>query len=148
MVVGVLTHCALLHCGLKTTQWIEQCSLIQELDMFKLDYNTADSTKNICIGKVKDAIDHSTVIRGFKTFCSGYKNLHDKASLVRLKTLDSEAVLQVIEANLVGSTRRISGKHDISQSSVVYPLYNLSKYSQLLTHSSKYKIYKFMTKFL
>ena len=44
--------------------------------------------------------------------------------------MDSEAVLQGIEENLAGSTLRVSGKLDISQSSVVRYHYDHSKIIQ------------------
>ena len=51
MVVGVLTHCALLHCvcDLKATQMNAQWSQIQELMFyeFKPAYNVLEATKNI-----------------------------------------------------------------------------------------------------
>ena len=41
-----------------------------------------------------------------------------------------EAVLQTIETNLASSTRRVSGKLSISQSSVVYQIHDLCKRTQ------------------
>ena len=55
-----------------------QRSLILEriLNEFELSHNaTAETTKNICCGEDKDAVDHSTVTRGFKKFWSICKNL-------------------------------------------------------------------------
>ena len=55
MVVGALTHCALLHsiCDLKATQMNMQFSLIEELMFyeFKLGHNVMEVTKNICCAK-------------------------------------------------------------------------------------------------
>ena len=65
--------------------------------------------------------------------------------------LDSEAMLRAIEANLLSSTRRVSGEHGISQTSVVLQLptsakasgaaefcFTLSKYcKKLLTSHSQ-----------
>ena len=57
MVVGVLTHCALLHSmhDLKAAQVYVYQSLIQKLMLheFKLGHNTTEATKNICCVKVK-----------------------------------------------------------------------------------------------
>ena len=45
----------------------------------------------------------------------------------RPKTVESEAVHQAIEANLVNSTQRVSGEVGISQFSVVCHLHDFSK---------------------
>ena len=44
------------------------------------------------------------------------------------KTVDSKAVLQAIEENLVSSIRRVSGELDILQSSVIHHLRVISAY--------------------
>ena len=51
--------------------------------------------------------------------CSDNKNLDNQTRSFRLKSMNSEAVLQAIEANPVSITWRVSGELDISQSSVV-----------------------------
>ena len=48
-----------------------------------------------------------------RNFLKGCKNVDDQARSGRPKIVDSEAVLQAIEAS---STRRVSGEIDISQS--------------------------------
>ena len=68
-------------------------------------------------------IDHSTITRLFKKFHLNCKNLDDQVSL----KLGSEAMLQPIEANLVTSTQKVSGKLSISQFSVVHYLHKLGK---------------------
>ena len=61
-------------------------------------------TKIIYRAKDEGAVDHSTVTRWFQKFGSGYY-IHDyQAKSGRLKTMDSEAILQVIEANPASST--------------------------------------------
>ena len=54
-------------------------------------------------------------------------NLGDKARLGRPISLNSEAVLQGIEANPASNIRRVSGKLGISKSSVVGHIYYLGK---------------------
>ena len=58
------------------------------------------------------AIDHKTVTRRFKKFFLGYKNLNleNQIKLSRSNSLDSEAVPQIIEANLARNPWRVSGK--------------------------------------
>ena len=53
-----------------------QLSLIQELMFYKykLGYNTAEATTNICCAKHKGTVDHSTETRWFKNF-GGQVNL-------------------------------------------------------------------------
>ena len=100
MVVGVLACCALLHSmwDSKAAQMNVQHSLIQELMLykFKLDHNIKKTIKNICCAKGKGVIDYSTVTRWVKKFCSGCKNLDNQTRSGRLKTEDSEAMLQAI----------------------------------------------------
>ena len=73
---------------LKAKQMNVQPSLIQECMFYKLE-----AIKNICCVKGKVAVDHSSVTRWFKKFCSGCKNLNEQARSSRLKTRDSEDVL-------------------------------------------------------
>ena len=104
VLVGVLTHCALLHSvyDLKAAQINMQCCLIWDLILYKfeLGHNTSQASKNICCIKSDDAGDHSTVTRWLKKFCLGCKNLNHLASSEQ----DSDAVLQAIEVNLVSIT--------------------------------------------
>ena len=86
--------------ALKSIERNMQHSLIQEIMFyeFELDHNPAEATKNICYAKGEGIIDHSTAIR--KKFCLGCKNLNEARS-GRNKSIDFEAMLQAIEANLV-----------------------------------------------
>ena len=59
-------------CNLKTTQMDVHCSQVWELKYMNLNW---DATKNICCAEGESAVNHCTVTRGFKTFCSGCKNL-------------------------------------------------------------------------
>ena len=93
--------------------------------------------KVFVVGKVKARL--ITVIRWEKMFCSGCKKLNDQA---REGTVDSEAMLQAIDTNLIGSTQRVSGELNGLQSSVVYHLHNLSKSIQ------SYRIVSQVTKIL
>ena len=49
--------------------------------------------------------------------CNKFDN---QVRLEGLKAMDSEAMLQVIQANLMSSTKRVSGELSIAQSSVVW----------------------------
>ena len=114
-VVGVLRHCALYRCVcdyLKADHMNVQHSLIQELMVyeFEMDHNTAEATKNICCAKGEGAIDHDSVSSGFKKFCSGYKTLDDQKRSGRPKVIDTDAVLQAIESNLMSNFQRVSGE--------------------------------------
>ena len=64
----------------------------------ELDHNTMKVTKNNC-AKGEGTVDHCTVTRWFKKICLGYKNLNNQQRLGRLKSMDSEAVLQTIKVN-------------------------------------------------
>ena len=133
VVVNMLTCCALFHsvCHLKATQINAQCSLILELMLydFKLGHNNVEATKNICFAKGEDTVNHSTITRLFKTFHLGCKNLDNQArsGSPKTKTVESEAMLQAIEANSTSSSRRESGKLSISQFRVVHHLHDLGK---------------------
>ena len=122
MVVGVLTYCALLNslCDLKAAQ-------INMLYEFELGHDTVEVIRNASSVKGQVTVDHKTVIRWFKKFCSCCKNLDDQAMSVRPKAMDSEAVLKAIEANLASSAWRVSGEFSISQSSVLHHLHILCK---------------------
>ena len=98
-IFSVLARCALLHsvCDLKGTQMNMQRELM--LYEFTLDHNVAEATKNIFCAKGEDAVVYNTVNRCFMKFGLGCKNLDEEASWGRPKTVDSEAVLQTIEAN-------------------------------------------------
>ena len=56
--------------------------------------NAAEVTKNVCRAKGEDAVDHSTVTRWSKKFCSDCRSLNDKSVSGRPKTVNSEAILQ------------------------------------------------------
>ena len=58
---------------------------------------------------------------------SGYKNLDNQARLGKSENMDSEAMLQAIQANLVSSIWRVSGKLSISQFRVVYYFHDIGK---------------------
>ena len=95
---------------------------------FKLGHNITESTKNICCAaKGEGAVDHVTVTRWFKKFCSVCKNLNDQARVDKPKSMDSEAMFQTIETNLVSNTWRVSGELDISHSSMICHRHNFGK---------------------
>ena len=64
---------------------------------FELGHNIVEATKKICCAKGEGAVDHSKVARWFKKFYLGCKNFDDQAKSSKPKTVDSEAMLQVIE---------------------------------------------------
>ena len=85
---------------------------------FELSHNTAEAAKNFSCTKGEEA-----VTRWLKKICLSYKNLNDQSRSSRPRTVNSEAVLQAIDANSASSTRRVSGEFSISQSSVVCQLH-------------------------
>ena len=133
MIVGVLTCYALLYFifDLKATQMNVQHILIQELLLYKFKLgHSMQETKNICLVDGDGVVDFNTVTKWLKIFCSSCKNHGDQTRLIRPKTMDFEAVLQVIKANLTSSTLRVSSKLSISWSSLVFHLHNHSKFIQ------------------
>ena len=70
---------------------------------FELGHNVEEETKNICCMKDKDTVDHSAVTRWLKN-CLCCKKLDNQAKSGRPKTVDSEAILQAIEANPMSNT--------------------------------------------
>ena len=76
---------------------------------YKLGHNAKEATKNICCTKVEGSVDHSTVTRLFKKFCSDCKNVNNQTWSGRPKTIDSKAVLQTRVTNPASSTQRVSG---------------------------------------
>ena len=85
MVVGVLTHCALIHsvCNLKATQMNEQCSRIQEFIFYEFK------------------LGNSTI---------SCKHLDNQARSGRPKTMDFEVMFQAIEVNQANSTQKLLGQ--------------------------------------
>ena len=113
-----------------------QHSLIQKIMLykFKMGHIATETTKNFCCVKGKG--DQSTVIRWFKKFCSGCKNLNNQTRSGWLKTLDSKAVLQ--EANLANSiqTRHLTVQYGSSPSQLWQKhleLLNCVSHAKLLT---------------
>ena len=81
---------------------------------FEFDHNAAaEAMKNTDCVKGEDAVDFISVTRWFKKFRSGCKNRDDQAKTDRSKMMDSEAVLQITEANPVTSILRVSSELDI-----------------------------------
>ena len=155
MVVGALTHYALLPSmyDLKTTQMNVPHSLIQELmpHKFELGHNVKETTKNICCAKGEGTVDHTTITRWFKKFCSGCKNLDDQTRSGRPKTVDSEAMLQAIEVIPTSNTQSIKWACHLSsvwfvtfttlaKASGAVELYLMlpQNIAKLLTHSSSW----------
>ena len=95
---------------------------------FKLGHNAAEESKNICCAKSKETADDSIGSWWLKKFLSGFMNLHQIRS-GRNKSVDSEAVLQVIDPNLACRIQGVSGEFSIF--SVVHQLPNLSKSGEI-----------------
>ena len=84
--------------------------------------NAVGETKNICCSKGENTDNHNG---WFKKIRFGCKDIDDQAKSGKSKSTDSEAVLWDLEANPESSTRRVSGKLDISLSSVIRHLHDL-----------------------
>ena len=53
---------------------------------FELGHSTMETSKDNCCTKGEATVDHSTLTRWFRKFCSGCKNLDNWARLGRPKT--------------------------------------------------------------
>ena len=90
--------------------------------------------------KLKDAVDHSTVMKWFQKFCSDCKNQNNLARTDRPKTLDLETLLQATEVNLASSTQRVSGEPGIFQIQYnLLPSWPRLRHLELLNCSSYYQ---------
>ena len=87
--------------------------------------NSKAATRNIyCAAKGEGVIDHRTVNKRIQKIHTGCKKLDDQERSGRLKTLNSKAMLQVIEVNPMSNIPRLSGEvgkcssshHDIEKS--------------------------------
>ena len=60
-----------------------QCSIIRDFTLyeFKLGHIAAEATKNVCWAKGESEVNHSILIKSFKKFCLGSKNLDDQVGL-------------------------------------------------------------------
>ena len=97
-----------------------------------------NNPKHLLSAQGEDAVDHNTVTRCFKKFCSDCKNLNNKIRSGKTKTMDSEDIFQARKANQVSSTQRVSGKLGISQSNMVCHHHSLSKSIKLCFMLPKY----------
>ena len=93
----IVVHCFFSVRDLKATL-MNMKYLVQELMLseFKLDHDIAKAIKSICCVIVEGTVHHQMV----KKFSSGCKNLNDQKKSDKPKTMDSQAVLLAIEANL------------------------------------------------
>ena len=78
---------------------------------FKQGYEAAN---NIWYMKGEVAVDYNAVTRWLKKLHSGYKNLNNQTRSGRSKIMAFKAMLQVVKANLVSGTYRVSGEFGIS----------------------------------
>ena len=60
----------------------------------ELSHNDEEATNNFSRVKRKGTVEHNTVTRWFKKFCSGYKNFDDQERSGRPESVDSEAMFQ------------------------------------------------------
>ena len=95
--------------------------------------NAVEATKNISCARGEDTVDHFTVTRGLKKFCSGRNNLDDQAKSVQPKPVGSKF------GKSSEYTRRVSGEIDISQSSVVRHFLTSAKTSRVTELYLKYR---------
>ena len=103
--------------------------------------SAVEATKNIWM-KSECAVDHMTVTRWFKKFCSGYKNLNDQGRSGRPKTMNSESCAPSLKGK--------SSKENIRWASYSLwfpPLYNLSKKYLELLNITKILIIKLLQNF-
>ena len=89
---------------------------------------------------MQGAVNHNSVTRWFNIFCSLCKNLNVQ---VKLKTVDSEAVLQTIKLYPKSGTRSISGLLGISLSNVVLHLHVHAKSGEW--HSESIRLARHLT---
>ena len=90
---------------------------------FKLGQNTTEATKSICCEQDEGAVDHSNQM--VQEILLVLQRSNNQAKSGRPKTMNSEDILQAIEANPASSTP--SGKLGISLSSVVSHFHDLGK---------------------
>ena len=125
----LVTHCFIPYMTWKSRRWMCNAVHFREflLYKFKLGHNATETSKNICCTKGEGAVEHNTVTGWFKKFHSSCKSLDNQTRSIVSKNVDSKAVLQATEANLVSCIQRVSGELDISQFSVVRHLHDLGK---------------------
>ena len=107
-----------------------QHSLIWELILyeFKLGHNTTEVTKNTYCMKGEGPVDYNSSNQMVSKILLRLQEPQQSGKFrVRLKTLDSVAVVLALEINPVSSTWSVSGELSISQPSLVNHLHNLSK---------------------
>ena len=132
VVLWELVRWHVVHCFtvlLKALQMnVQHCQILKLiLYNFELGHNPSKAAKNICCAKGDAAVDQRTVTRWLTKFRSGYKDFDRQTRSGRPQTMDSEAVLQVIEANQVSHIRRVSGELSVFKSSMVHHLHKLGK---------------------
>ena len=110
-----ITWLSITQCHLKAIQMKIQCSHIRKLVLyeFKLGPSVKGATKNTCV-KFNSTVDQSTVTTWLKKFRLSCKNVNDRARLGRLKTGEFGNLIQVLEANPVYSTQKVSGSASFS----------------------------------
>ena len=78
-----------------------QCDLIQELMFYKFEpsHKSVDVTKRHLLCKNKGAVDITTITRSVEKLREDCKKPDNQAMSRRVNIVDSEPVLQTIEAN-------------------------------------------------
>ena len=110
--------------------------------LFELGHKTAETKKNICSVEGEDSLDHSTVNRWFKKF-----HFNDPVRSGKPQNVDSDAMIQAIEANPASTIRRVSGDLSILKSSVIHHFHSIAaelcltllKIAKVLIHLSTYQ---------
>ncbi len=90
-------------------------------------FKAVDATKKICKVEGEGIVSVRTAQKWFKRFNEGYTNLKDEPRSGRPTIVDSEALLNAVEANPSTSSRRLSAELGTAQTSVVRHLHALGK---------------------
>ena len=90
-------------------------------------FKAIDAAKKICQVEGERTVSVCTAQKWFKRFNEGHTNLNDEPRSGRPKTVDSEALLNAVEATPSTSIRRLSAELCIPQTSVFRHLHVLGK---------------------
>ena len=136
IVVGVLDTLCIVSFCVWFSNHTDECTIWElMLYEFQLGHITVETTQNICCVKSEGKVDQSTVSRWLKKFCLRGKNFNYQARSSRPKSVDSKAMLQAIEANLVSSPRTLHHFTVLCGWLLSWPLW---KYWELLNCASNY----------
>ena len=88
---------------------------------YKQEFKVTDAAKKICQVEGKGTVSVRTVQYWFKKFNEGDTSLEHNEIPGRPLIVDSVVILNAVETNPSTSTRRLSDKFGISQTSVIEP---------------------------